>query len=481
MRRMKRQLAEKAENRIARLTTFEDARHATSRKLEKDSLSRRERQLKLQRELSVAAFDGLVDEVRRLIKAGADVRKKDEEGNYALGEAAVNGQTDTVVLLLSLGADPNSRGVYDRTPIWRATFNNHTDTVKALLEGGGDPRLLAQSESALDLGRDDVKTTVYAKWDMAKTDSKVKAFNERRSAQDAADQAKLEAVIKAENDVVGEAKKKLQVGHKELLHAKQELERRILEYDLVSRGAVTPVAPDLVDIALQCLKEQELKVTMQEEKHAALTLAYVDAMTMRSAKIEAETAGSGHTGHNGGAVSEGGLIPAIDVPFGAIADVVLRDSRRLFQQKWPLLLDPTDRVGTFLRHRDVNYVDAFRPNHLSPPLLRVSLLGSLRHGKPLVIDLHDVPTLEAVCASFETIQKGLWSKVLDRSIRDKAAFMTLVREDEDGEQYSATKFSSQMLEAWMFVIVTSALYVDDETLANVVTIRVVDGGALGSD
>lgn len=64
---------------------------------------------------------------------------------------------------------------------------------------------------------------------------------------------------------------------------------------------------------------------------------------------------------------------------------------------WPglgwavLLVDPGRQAQTFLRYRDVNYLNYCSSRHTQPSSVRMALLGAVRYGKPCVLDLGDVP------------------------------------------------------------------------------------------
>ena len=55
-------------------------------------------------ELILAATNGDLTEVERLLKAGADVNRQDKKGNTALMEAAWYGYTEIAELLIKAGA-----------------------------------------------------------------------------------------------------------------------------------------------------------------------------------------------------------------------------------------------------------------------------------------------------------------------------------------------------------------------------------------
>ncbi|HIX89107.1 MAG TPA: ankyrin repeat domain-containing protein [Candidatus Akkermansia intestinavium] len=85
--------------------------------------------------LHEAAFQGRVDEVRRLLEAGADPHARSFTGETPLHLAALAGRADVVRLLLDKGADPradSSRG----TPLHRAAEGGAAEVVELLLNAG---------------------------------------------------------------------------------------------------------------------------------------------------------------------------------------------------------------------------------------------------------------------------------------------------------------------------------------------------------
>jgi uncharacterized protein len=110
--------------------------------------------------LMVAAREGQVDIVQRLIEAGADVNpcctlKQCGTKVTALWFAAGEGRTDVVNLLLDAGADPNDWSGSDsdhRTyPLGAACAEGHVEAVKLLLAFGADvnPVNVSTSEDPL--------------------------------------------------------------------------------------------------------------------------------------------------------------------------------------------------------------------------------------------------------------------------------------------------------------------------------------------
>ena len=59
--------------------------------------------------------------------------------------------------------------------------------------------------------------------------------------------------------------------------------------------------------------------------------------------------------------------------------------------------------------------------------LRRSLLGAIRYGKPLVIDVMDVDMWDEVEAHFDAVEPGLWRRVMDKSLLKNEGYLKLVR------------------------------------------------------
>lgn len=75
----------------------------------------------------VAAETGNIEEIRRLVAAGADVNHKDVLSKTPLHFAAIHGQTEALRVLKELGADPNARAMGDKRPIdWARVTNRGT-------------------------------------------------------------------------------------------------------------------------------------------------------------------------------------------------------------------------------------------------------------------------------------------------------------------------------------------------------------------
>jgi ankyrin repeat protein len=82
---------------------------------------------------------GDVQEVARLLAAGADPNVKDLYGDAPLHIAAEQCRADLAELLLRHGADPNAKNVRGETPLHRAVWERCGAVVELLLRHGADP------------------------------------------------------------------------------------------------------------------------------------------------------------------------------------------------------------------------------------------------------------------------------------------------------------------------------------------------------
>jgi ankyrin repeat protein len=87
-------------------------------------------------ELGVAARDGSLPEVGRLLIAGADVNAKDNAGYSAFHWACIFGHVQVVKEFLDHGADVEAKDKGDMSPLDWASMGGHLPVVKALLSGG---------------------------------------------------------------------------------------------------------------------------------------------------------------------------------------------------------------------------------------------------------------------------------------------------------------------------------------------------------
>jgi ankyrin repeat protein len=89
--------------------------------------------------LILASQNGHVDVVRELSKSGADVNAKNQFGDTSLTSASRKGDVDMVRELLRRGADVNATGACGYTSLTTASFfKDDVDVVRELLKSGAD-------------------------------------------------------------------------------------------------------------------------------------------------------------------------------------------------------------------------------------------------------------------------------------------------------------------------------------------------------
>ena len=98
--------------------------------------------------LSMAAFTGQMNYVQRLVEAGAEV---DFYGWAPLLYAAYNGHTAVVEYLLKRGADINAKTENGLTALFFAARFGHIEIIKVLLKNEADPTVVSENmETAVD-------------------------------------------------------------------------------------------------------------------------------------------------------------------------------------------------------------------------------------------------------------------------------------------------------------------------------------------
>lgn len=94
----------------------------------------------LNEELWLAAREGKLETVKKLLARGAEVNSRTHYGASALWLAASKGHLEVVRFLLEHGADPNNTdGIWGNTPMSWALATPNPDMLKALLAAGADP------------------------------------------------------------------------------------------------------------------------------------------------------------------------------------------------------------------------------------------------------------------------------------------------------------------------------------------------------
>uniref|UniRef100_A0A8C7EZW6 IQ motif and ankyrin repeat domain-containing protein LOC642574 homolog n=1 Tax=Oncorhynchus kisutch TaxID=8019 RepID=A0A8C7EZW6_ONCKI len=140
--------------------------------------------------------------------------------------------------------------------------------------------------------------------------------------------------------------------------------------------------------------------------------------------------------------------------------------------RWPLLVDTYGQAATFLRYRDTNYLDALHPGDMQPDKLRLALLGAIRFGKPLVINMMEVDLFESVQNQLDQVNPGLSEQLMNKELLQEERYLSLVR-STDGPQYARTEFMLDRIEKFILVLVTKQRHPPDALLTAFYPIHVM--------
>ncbi|PIK40842.1 putative IQ motif and ankyrin repeat domain-containing protein [Apostichopus japonicus] len=464
-RKLKRMRKEKADyeemmeklEREAFLAVVKREQEALEKERLKEQEERRKKKenLKRQKRILEAAFDGEDDEIRAVLKEvdaqdtkdgiphtenGMVLRAKhqlaiinceDPNGNTPLSEAASGGSATTLQLLLERGADVNSQGQFKRTPLYRAAFAGHLEAVQLLLQSGADPRLYASDGATPEqVASVDTVKQVLVSWDIEATESI------------------LENQLK-------EAEKDYNGRQKQLQKAYGELNKRIEEHDkCMLTGYKTEITLQAVHEA-----ERELELIKLEAEKSREKLAEIKLM-----KREQEKAGA----------EEEDLV-GVKCNFKELDDVLMRDVGDKIKNdgRWPLLIDSSGRAAMFLQYRDTNLINALHPSSMEPEKIRLAVLGSIRYGKPLVLDMMNVDMYDASIRRFDEIHEGLLNLILTKEILKEEKYSCLMKES-DGPEYKKNQFNEHIISGFKLIIV-SKIEPNEELLEKMYPIRIVVG------
>jgi hypothetical protein len=114
------------------------------------------------------------------------------------------------------------------------------------------------------------------------------------------------------------------------------------------------------------------------------------------------------------------------------------------------------------RYMDSNYVNALSPYDMERERLRRSVLGALRYGKPLVLDLMEVDVWGSMHEQFNAASPGLLPLLISGDVVKEQHYARLVKPG-DGDEYALCRFGDDRLQLYRFVV-TTTLKFPDETL-----------------
>ncbi|XP_076462676.1 IQ motif and ankyrin repeat domain-containing protein 1-like [Babylonia areolata] len=137
--------------------------------------------------------------------------------------------------------------------------------------------------------------------------------------------------------------------------------------------------------------------------------------------------------------------------------------------RWPLVIDENGRVAVFLHHRDCNTLNALDQLEMAPEMIRKALLGAIRYGKPMVINLVENGDINIVKDRFDDIMPDLFNLVLTKKILQDDLYMKLTRPNDDADFKNV--FGVQ--QGFIFMFITTNPTPTDDTKSNVIVFRIV--------
>ncbi|CAJ1431594.1 unnamed protein product [Effrenium voratum] len=149
------------------------------------------------------------------------------------------------------------------------------------------------------------------------------------------------------------------------------------------------------------------------------------------------------------------------IPIKAVADVLLKDvgDMRAQDGRWPFVVDTSGRTSTFIKYTGAAVYTITELHDMDALRLRRAFLNSLLHGGALLIDLGRFDMkIEVVAEKFNDLEKGLFAKLLDRSVLYSyllpRRFKSLITK-ELAKDFQISGFMDHALQKFVFGFVTS--------------------------
>jgi hypothetical protein len=419
---------------------------------------RREQKERKAREVKFmeAAYDGEDSIVMELIAGNSDKSippvfvdcRSMGDGDTALSEASVAGNYSTCLVLLNAGADPDVPGRFHRSPLWRAAFMSHASVVRLLLENGADPWI----------GDDEGRLPRHVTQDKECLEA-IDTY-EDPDVRAAFVQVRQEALLKRQMELASEQEANM----KELLLRIQECESSFYEAHGKLSLAIQSEALEQAAILRSDIEvwEEKWRIAKEEARELIERLGRGGGGGLDSAEVaNLDSLAQLQAMEAAGELHEQGPFSALGDRILAVKEldtVLMRDvgDVLLKSQKALLLLDPSCQCAVFLRHRDCNMLNVTKFSDMQKEPVRLALLGALRFGKFLVLDLLDCNMLHVVQDVFNEIQVGLWTKILEdfHTIRSEKFYASILRESDD-EAYSLLYVTPERLNRFHLIVLTS--------------------------
>ncbi|CAF0858054.1 unnamed protein product [Brachionus calyciflorus] len=401
---------------------------------------------------------------------------KDSNNNSALSEASAGGSPEVCKFLLSNNADPNSKGAFGRTPLWRAAFAGHLNCVQILLENGGDPRMYSQDgQRVIDAATKDNVIDILKNWNIQLTERMLQQIDKSRREIKQEQINGLEERKKMAKLEYEQLKSKYEHVKNELYSCNCELQRLNDEYLL---------NPDMYGPLIDKKEAEKVVLISQSEdlreKSVKSRIFYKDLLSeirKEKNKIKNETEESDDEGNDDSDNDNLDDNKIMKINIKEMDDLVLRDITNCVRtaDKWPIIIDQNDQASTFLRYRDTNYVNCLDMKSMEKNKFRLALLGSIRYGKPFVLDLmqYDQELLESIKSVCDQIDDKLFEDMCSKELVKNEKYARLIRLESDGKEYEAHNFNQNRINNFKILFLTSNPYPSDKLLNLTFPIKVI--------
>jgi hypothetical protein len=441
----------------------------------------------LEKELDTAQReDKSIDEAKKKQAIMLLIDCKDNNNNTALSEAAAGGSAEVCKFLLTNNADPNSRGAFGRTPLWRSAFAGHLNCAQILLENGADPRIYStDGQRCVDAATQDNVKSLIENWNIQLTMRMLEQIEKTRRELKQEQIASLESHKEQAEKEYLRINSQYELAKLELFKCNQELQRLHDEY-LLNEQMYAPLIEkkeaEKVDIQLryEALREKSFKARIN----------YKDLVTEfkkeKRAITKDDSAENGENeSENDSSDNEQDEAKVTRINIKEMDDMILRDLSNFVKNadKWPLIIDQNEQATTFLRYRDTNYVNCLDIQLMQPDRFRLALIGSIRYGKPFVLDLmqYDNELIESIKATCEQIDASLFAELFDKKLIENERFMHLVRPEKDGKEYEIQNFNAIRIKNFKVLVLTSNPYPCDKVLSLTTQVKIISSSKSNKD
>ncbi|XP_078145038.1 IQ motif and ankyrin repeat domain-containing protein 1-like [Centroberyx gerrardi] len=419
------------------LVRREQEEAARQRKKEEDERKRKKEERQLQTRFLEAAFDGEAKEVLAVLE---EVSERDTKSGVEFDE---EGKRRRLLHRLRMVNTADANG---NTAVSEAAGGGWPEIITLLVEKGADVNTKITSHEAV--------AAVLSSWDLSLTDSMLVRMEAEKQRREEEEQKQKEALTDRLKREVEQLQKEHERCQRELQRAYAELNKRITEHDKCTR------------------KEMGLtRVTLQVVRGAEDVLAKAQIAAQQAAKQLSLAKFALREQCGGGAVLERGGVRCL---LRDLDEVLIKDVGGKIQRdgRWPLLVDSSGQAATFLRYRDTNYLNALNPEDMRPGKLRGALLGAIRFGKPLVIDMMEVELFDVVGDQLEQVKPGLSKELMSKELLQEERYLGIVH-SSDGPQYDRTEFRSDRIEKFCLVLITKQRHPPDNLLTAFYPIEVM--------